>query len=169
MTDLTAAQRTELLRPRSEHVLLPFLTITHGAFVKPIRVVNDPVAFVRGGNLYHASAFNHRLITDRDGTPRSQLVVQNIDRQIGAALQATSEGAILALEVLSSADFDLSQDPRTEIGTATSYADFRQFEIVSVAVDVVQVEATIECRDFSQEPWPKTRATEAILPGLFAV
>lgn len=167
MTTLTTPQKAELLRPRSEHALIAFLTITHGALVAPIRVVNDPVGFVRGGDLYSAAAFDFRLITDREGTPRTQLVVQNIDRQIGAALQRTSEGAIIALELLSTEDFDLSQEPRAEIGTATPYGSFSQFEIVAVAVDVVQVEATIQCRDFSQEPWPKARATEAALPGLF--
>lgn len=165
---LTTAQKTELERVASPHAMLSFIRISHSALDDDIRIVNDVLSFVRGGEEWTAVAdLDPRLVSDSEGIPRTVLTVPNVDRRIGEALLATSERAIVSVEVLSSADFDLSVDPRTEVGTAAVYHAYYNFEIQDVSVDDMQVEATIILRDYSQEPWPFVVATEDRLPGLF--
>lgn len=166
---LTTAQKTELERVSSPHALLSFIRISHSSLTEDIRIVNDVLNFVRGGEEWTAiSDLDPRLVSDSDGIPRTVLSVPNVDRRIGEALLATSERARVSVEVLSSEDFDLSVDPRQEVGTAAVYHSYLDFELLDASVDDLQVEATIILRDYSQEPWPFVRATEDRLPGLFA-
>lgn len=162
-----SAQRADLLASHSPHALVAFLTIQHGSLGQPLRVVNDGAPYVYGGQRYGAASFGYRLVPDAEQAPRTVLQVQNIDGKIGQALRLTDKGARVELELLSTADFDLSVNPRTEIGTAEIYEYYRDFVIKSVTVDAVLVEGRLGSKEYTQEPWPKTRATQNSLPGLF--
>ena len=166
---LTDGQKTELMQPQSAHAILAFLSIEHSALVAPIRVVNDLRGYVRGGHEFKPCGFGYRLVTDQAQSPRAALTVANINGEIGKALEAAGNGGRIGLEILSTEDFDISQDPAPEIGVALANGGFQSFEIASVSVDVVQAEAVIACRDFSREPWPRVRGTQDRLPGLFFV
>jgi hypothetical protein len=93
--------------------------------------------------------------------------MQNIDRRIGQALRASDVRAKVRLELRSSADFDLSQDPRVETASTAPIYAFRHFELVNVEGDAAQLVGDVELADYSVEPWPNVRATQDRLPGLF--
>lgn len=163
-----AAARVELENPSSPNALLCFLTINHASLATPIRVVSDVFDYQRGGETYVGMPFGFRLLADNESPPRTELRMQNVDRVIGQALRSEWTGrASVAMELLSSADFDLSQVPRTEIGTAAVIYGFAHFWLVNVSANVAELTGEVILQDYSVEPWPYVRATEEHLPGLY--
>jgi len=161
------AARAALENPAAPDALLGFLTITHPSLAAPLRVVSDVMDYMQGGNTFIGIPFGYKLLTDNDAPPRSQLRLSNVDRKIGQALRALSGRATVQLQLMSSADFDLSQDPRTEIGTAAEIYGFRYFSLVNASVSATEVTGELILQDYSVEPWPNVRATQDRLPGLF--
>ncbi len=147
--------------------LIAFLTISHPGLVEPIRVVSDGFDYLLGGRLYAGVPFGYRLLTDSETGPRSQLVVQAVDRRVTRALLAAESRAKVTLELHSTAAFDLSQDPRVEIGTATRVYGWDTFDLVNVEGSPAEMSGDIERGDYTVEPWPSIRATQDRLPGLF--
>jgi len=147
--------------------LLAFLTIQHSGLAEPVRVVSDWADYIWDGHTYTGLIFGFELLTDTDEPPSARLRVQNVDRRIGKALEGATERAQLALSLLSSADFDLSVNPRTEIGTPAEVYAFRHFELTDVKANAIELTGKISLRDFAQEPWPRLRATQELLPGLY--
>lgn len=161
------AARAELEREQSPHALLGFMTITHPALAEPLRVVSDVMDYVFGGAHFIGMPFGFQLLTDSEAPPMTQLRLQNVDRRIGQALRAMTGRATVQLQLLSSADFDLTQDPRAEIGTAAEIYGFAHFTLRNVSVNAVEVTGEVILQDYSTEPWPHVRATQDRLPGLF--
>lgn len=161
------AARVELEDPSSPHALLCFLTISHAALAEPIRVVSDVMNYVLGGQVFVGMPFGFRLLTDGEASPRTQIKVQNVDRIIGQALRSMTGRAGVQLQLVSSADFDLGQDPRVEVGTAAEIYGFAHFSLVNVNADVSELTGEVILQDYSVEPWPNTRATEELFPGLY--
>lgn len=165
---LTDGQIDTLNDPYSPHVLLAFATIEHPALETPIRAVTDTVDYLRGGETYKACMFGYRLVTDAQGAPRTVMQVPNVMDEFGPALRQMDRRPQVTVEILSSEDFDLTASPRTEIGSPPVIYKMLRFEMASINVDAVLIEAQVVLREFSQEPFPRTRATQDRFPGLFA-
>lgn len=165
---LTDAQKAALRDPRSPEALIAFLTIRHPGLTAPLRLVRNTVDMVKGGATFTAAMFDYAVIPDSDRGPMTELRIPNVDRRIGAAVRQLTDRGNIAIEICSSADFDESVDPHTEIGTAAEIYSFAEFEVMSVTVTASDVTARVGLRDYSQEPWPYLRATENRFPGLFA-
>lgn len=161
------AQRLTLESENAPDALLAFLTIEHPALADPIRVVSDVMAYVVDGFRFEGIPFGIKQLTDNETGPRTQIVVQNLDRRIGEALRKSDVRATVRLDLRSSADFDLSVDPRTEVASTAPIYAFQYFELVNVEGDVAQLVGDVEMADYSVEPWPNVRATQDRLPGLF--
>ena len=164
---IPAAVRVGLEREASPDALLAFMTITHANLAEPIRVVSDVIDYVWDGATYTGLPFEVAAVTDEDGPPTTQIRVQNTDRRIGEAIRSTPERAMISLAVLSSADFDLTQEPRVALGTPATVYAFQYFELVDVSADVVEITARVFLRDYTQEQWPGISATQSRCPGLF--
>lgn len=167
MRALSADVRRGLETADSPDALLAFLTITHDNLADPIRVVSDVLDYVVGGVTWVGMPFGYRLLTDGDGGARTQLVMQAVDRRITQALIASRERAKVKLELRSSADFDLSVIPRVELVSNAPVYAFSGFELINVTGDALQIAGDVELADYSAEPWPRLRATQDLLPGLF--
>lgn len=163
---IDADVRAGLESPETPDALLAFLTITHPGLSEPIRVVSDVMDYTVDGQTFIGMPFDYQLLSDNESAPQTQIRMQNVDRRIGMALRQIKERARLRLEIRSSADFDLSQDPRTEIASSTIYA-FDQFELVDVSVDAAEITGRVMLRDYAQETWPGLRATQSRCPALF--
>jgi len=164
---IPAATRAQLERPETAIALLAFLTIRHSELDVPIRVVSDPVSYVWAGNTYEGIVFDFRPLTDNEAQPTTELRVPNVDRRIGQAVLDANDRPQIEMTILSSADFDLSVNPRTEIGTATPVYAYSHFELREVSVNPIELTGIVSLRDYSVEPWPGLSATESRLPGLF--
>lgn len=162
-----AAQRVVLEAEQSPHALLAFLTITHPGLDEPIRVVSDVMDYQVDGLLWSGRPFGHQLLTDGEGTARTQLVIQNVDRRIGAALRRATERAKLRLEIRSSGDFDLSVDPRVEVVANPPIYSFLDLYLINVQADALQIVGDVQGADYSVEPFPSVRATQDRFPGQF--
>lgn len=159
--------RRDLEAGSSANAYLGFLTITHPNLPEPIRLVSDVFDYVQGGDRYIGVPFDWSVVRDSEERPEARLTVANTDRRIGKAVQDSDERARIALKIHSSADFDLSVDPRQEIGEAATVYAYAHFELASVEADVLQVSGTVTVFDPSTEPWPTMRATQDRCPGLF--
>ena len=164
---IPTATRDELEVATSGAALIAFLTVTHPNLDQPIRVVSDPMDFVWAGVTYSGVVFSWRPLGDGEAAPVSEITLQNVDRRIGQALIETRQRAEVALSILSTADFDLSANPRTELGTPAEVYAFSRFEIDDVEANAVEIRARVMLRDYSQEPWPGIAATQSRLPGAF--
>jgi Domain of unknown function (DUF1833) len=151
----------------SGEVDLVFLTISHGDLSTPIRVVWDTKDFIYGGITFTGFPFDITLLTDEDSPPKAQLSIQNVDSRIGETVRGLTSAPRLKIELLSSTDFDLTVDPRTEIGSATAVYVADRLFLANVKVDIMIVQADIVGWDYVQRTWPGPRATQAIFPGLF--
>lgn len=165
--DVPLSVRREFEKQESGHVPLIFLTITHPQVQDAIRVVSDIKDYVFGGLTYVGFPFDILLPSDSDGPPTATLSIQNVDRVIGDTLRQVSDPARMSIVIVSSADFDLAVDPRTEIGTAPEMFRYDHGFLVDVEVDVLQVTGTIRGWDYRSELWPGLRATQDMCPGLF--
>lgn len=159
--------RNELEAASSSTALLCFVKIEHDDLDDDVRVVCDPLPYVWGGEQYEGVIFDFKILTDDDEFPFTELTLPNVDRRIGEAVRATKVRPRVGLYMLSAADFDLSQNPRTQIGTPVPVYSFEGFEISEVAVDVAEIRARVVMRDYSTEPFPGISATQSRFPGLF--
>ena len=159
--------KTALEAPDSVDALLAFLTITHPLLPDPIRVVSDVIDYVVDGQTFKGLPFEFGILSDNEGPPMTELRVQNVDRKIGQALLVLNDRAKVALEIRSSADFDLSLDPREELPGGAPLYQFAEFDLIDVTATVADITGRIMLRDFSQEPWPGQRCTQSRFPGLF--
>lgn len=162
-----AAPMAVLERQDAPDALLAFLAITHESLSEPVRVVSDVMDYVVGGQTWTGLPFDYQMLSDDEGPPTSQLRMQNVDRRIGQALRRVNSRAQLTLTIRSSADFNLSVDPRTEAVANPAVYEFRQFDLVDVTVNAVEITGRIMLRDYAQEPFPGLRATQSRVPGLF--
>lgn len=174
MTERALASRhaVDIDRTDSPHALLWFLTITHPNLNPPVRVVADWFDYEIDGHLYQRAPFRLQPLTDNDQAASAELVVQNIDRRIGEALEndIADERAIISARAYSSADFDLSVEPRVPLDPndlPTLYG-FDFLELADVQGDVLELVGRVTRVDIAQEEWPYFRATQDRFPGLFA-
>jgi len=165
---LANAMRDDLETPDGADALIAFLRIEHPALSDDIRLVSDVFDYSWNGELWTGLPFDFVLLNDDDEMPQTGLSIPNVDRRIGIAIRALDVRPKCSLSLLSSADFDLNEDPRTAPGATTTIYSFTQFDLLSVKGDAASVVGRVILRDYGQEPWPGLRATASRCPGLFA-
>lgn len=148
--------------------LLTFAEITHPALSAPIRVVADVLPYSWQGSEWYPVMFEFEAVTDNDKPPEARITLPAIDQTIAEALIALPERARISVWVLTSADFDLTTEPREPIGGPVPLMELLNFDLMDVQGDVSTASGRLMLRDYSQEPWPGIRATESRCPGLFA-
>lgn len=164
---IDADVKAGLEAPESVDALLAFLTITHPALTAPIRVVSDVMDYDVAGLTFLGLPFEFGILTDTEGPPMTELRMQNVDQRIGQALLGLNDRAKVTLQIRTSADFDLSHDPRTEIPGGSVLYEFVDFDLIDVTVTASEISGRVMLRDYSQEPWPGQRCTQTRMPGLF--
>lgn len=164
---IDAGVRAGLEAFETPDALLVFLTITHPGLSDPIRVVSDVMDYLVDGQTFIGMPFDYALLTDDEAAPQAELRMQNVDRRIGMALRQIKDRAKVKLEIRSSAEFDLSQDPRTEVSSGATIYAFEQFDLMDITVNAVEITGRVMLRDYTQEGFPGIRATQSRCPGLF--
>jgi len=164
---ITGPVRVAIEDPAARHALIAFAEISHPELASPIRVASDVVDYMRDGFLWRGVPFGYKLVRDGDGNPTSRMRIDNIDRTIGPALRVFRGRPTVRLEICSSADFDLGVIPREPLGAVTPIMGFRDFHLVNISVDALEITADVILQDYAQEPFPSFRATQDRTPGLF--
>jgi len=163
--NIPAAVQSDLEQQHGEHAILAFMEIEHPGLDDTIRIVSDVMDYEWSGNTWAGVVFEFRTVQDDDQPPETQLVVQNVDRRIGEAILSMRERAQVSLYVLSSADFDLTKDPREPHGTPATIYNFSRFDLVNIEGNAIQISGRVMLRDYSQSPWPGVVATQSRAPA----
>lgn len=78
------------------HGFLELMVIDHASFASPVRIVNDTRDWTIGGNTYVALPFGIKLPTQaQQETPRAQIRIDNVGRELTAAIEGLPVGASL--------------------------------------------------------------------------
>jgi hypothetical protein len=165
--NVPASVMAGLQRPASPDALIWFMQIDHPSLKDPIRVVADVFDYLIDGVLWQKIVFEAQALSDGDGMPTAQLRMPNVDRVIGQALRNANMPARVRGFVYSTADFDLSVDPREPIGTPALIYQFSEMRLVDVQVTPAEITGRLRMHDYSVYPYPGTRATQDRFPGLF--
>lgn len=163
----TSAQTAELNRETSADALISFVVISHPGLPGGIlRYCTEPLPFIWGGETFQPlGRVELPLADDAEDAARLRVVVPNIDKDVGQTLRRIGTRMTVEHHILSSADFDLTANPRTEIGTATPFYSMTEFETVDASFDAVTAEVSLVLRDYSQAQYG-LYATQTLLPGV---
>lgn len=166
---ISQAFRRSVESRASGDVDLVFATISHPLLLEPVRVVWDTKDYLQGGKLFTGFPFEFQILSDDETPPKAQIVFQNVDQIVGETIRGLRTAPRLKIEIISSADFDLTLDPREPLpspGAIPQYVADKLF-LTNVKVDVLTVSAEIVGWDYLQRVWPGVRATQDLLPALF--
>lgn len=175
MRTISSATRERLNSPASDYAALFFVTLEHDDLADPIRVVSDFQAMnyerVIDGSTetWIGFPFQISIMTDEDDPPTSKVTFQNVDRAIGQAIQSLATPPTVKIEVITTDQFDLTVNPRTELGTTEVLVSASGLLLRNVKVDAITIEADLGSWDFRQEPYPWQTATQDAFPGLFVL
>jgi len=160
--------RESLERSSSGDAMLIFVAVTHPDLPDVIRLVTDGADYMRAA-LWHKSWFELDLLADDERPPVARFRFPNVDRAAITMLARVSNPARVSFEVISSAWFDITAEPRTvKPGLTVEPAyEARHLYLTDISADQVQVEGTLRSWDYRQEAWPGLRATESLLPGVY--
>lgn len=150
----------------ADEVDLIFLIISHPS-ITPIRLVNDTVDYIYGPDNYIGFPFEIEILSDDETPPTAKLAIQNVDPRIGDSVRTLMTPPTLTIGLFSSADFDLTQNPRTAFGTPTLVYLASNLFLINVSVDIMTISGQIVGWDYQQRVWPAERGTAANFPGLF--
>jgi len=169
MRNITLSFRQSAEANFADEVDLCFLTISHPTLIDPIRIVWDTKDFIYGGKTFIGFPFDITILSDDEQPPQAKLTIQNVSPKIGDGLRSLRSPLRLKIELLSSSDFVMTNDPRTEVGSPTPtvvYSADKLF-LTNVSVNVLEITATIQGWDYLQRVWPGQRAQQSNFPGLF--
>jgi hypothetical protein len=178
MRVLPILSRRLLEQSSSGEPILVFVTVTHPDLDTPIRLVVDGADYVVNGDTWNQSFFELDLLTDTEQPPSARFRFPNVDREAISLLRRVSGPCRVEFALLPASYFDLTVEPRTVLPLHTVIWDrapagslvYRASSLflTEITADQVQVEGTLRSWDYRQESWPDKRATQALLPGVFA-
>lgn len=149
----------------TSEVFITLVTITHPDFADDIRIASDPfellpVAGVKGvvsrGDEYIFLPFNISLPAQDDtGIARANISIDNISREIVAAVRTASSALTITIEIVLSSDVD---SPEVTV---------QDFRLDRVTYDAFTISGDISVEYFDLEPFPSGRFNPSDFPGLF--
>lgn len=141
----------------TEQAFVILMTITHPMLDDPIRVTNNAVDLISGGNTYIAYPFMVSLPNEQeDQIPSVRLTIDNVSRNLTEAVESISSAATVAFSVVRAAEADV-----IEAGPWT-------FKLRNVTYDAFSLEGTIDSEDILNEPFPAPIYNPETTPGLFS-
>lgn len=155
---LSTTAREAINAEETGEVFLILLTVGADLLDPPIRVVQNTEDIVSRGNTYIGMGFEIDLpVDDEEQVTDVQLSIQNVDRQIVAAIREVSEPVDIVMEVI------VASDPDT--------VEAGPFEFVVTAADydaeLVRARVSDPYEELNQE-FPSGAFTPSLFPGLFS-
>lgn len=182
MRAISTAYRNAIEASSSDEVTLVFLTVTHDDLATPVRLVSEDensvshhggeiINYNKGGNLFLGCPFALELLTDDERPPRGRITMADPERRIGLYLLPLVDSPRIKIELVALSDYVEgvydSNNARSPSGTPTVQYTADHLFLRNVSGDALVIEAEIASYDMVGEPWPSTRATQDLLPGLF--
>jgi hypothetical protein len=143
-----------VLRINSDEVVSTLLTISGDGF-STFYVCDNSADVVSNGQTFTAYPFEIELPGDREDASLCRLRIANVSREIGQALEAATGQITVKVQLVMASTPDVIEK------------EFAGFDLRRSSRDVITVEGELQMAQFTNEPWPKIRATVGRLPGLF--
>lgn len=145
-----------LLAPQTQEAFLVLLTIDHDDLSVPVQVTSDAVETTSLGRIFVPFPFEIVLPDQRENqSPRARLRLDNISREIVAAIRSISTSPAVLIEIARAADPD------------TIEASFPDFRFTNIVYDALTVEGDLSVENFTAEPYPARVFSPADFPGIF--
>lgn len=162
---LSPSALSSVFAQQTENAFILLLTIDHPTYAEPIRICSDPyevlpMAGVRGiisrGIEYVFLPFEFQLPNSDDtGLSRARLSIDNVDRQIVAAVRTADSAISIGMEIVTSRDPDVVE------------VSMQGFKLDNIEYNAMRVNGDISMEYFDLEPFPAGRFTPSDFPGLF--
>ncbi len=154
--NITAQTRAALYAPETDDVFVILLTLHHPAMEVPLRVCSGGQEVASRGETFVAFPFALTLPEDEDGrAPRARLSIDNVDRQIVAAVRALTSSPQVLIEIIRAAAPDVVE------------ARFEDFRFTNITYDSRAVTGDLTVEDFTAEPYPAASFSPSLFPGIF--
>ena len=153
--EVSAAVRTSAQSTNLGDSFIELVTISHEGIGDDIRVANNTENITSNGLVYIGYPFEVALPDDIDKPPVGKLRIQNIDREIGAALNRISTPPRVRVQVVVAS---------TPNDIAVNYNFFFLQEITG---NVIDISGDLRSYDFSTEAYPAKRGVQSLFPNIF--
>jgi hypothetical protein len=154
---VSASTRTQLQATSDPHGVLELLQIDHASFASPVLIVNDTRDWTIGADTYVALPFACKLPNDARGeNPRAQLQIDNVGRELTAAIEGLPVGA----ELLGTFKLVSRATP-----TVVDYQFIAQLSGISITPTAVT--CTMGADDTMRQTAVRVRFDPQNTPGLF--
>lgn len=154
--NITTTTRQAIYGAETGEAFVILLTLSHENLAAPIRISSDGVDTESRGEVFVAYPFDLTLPDDEESrSSRARLVIDNVDRQIIAALRGLSSAPVLTMEIVRGAAPDVVE------------AVFSDFRLINVTYDSQVIEADMGIEDFTAEPYPAASFSPSLFPGMF--
>lgn len=151
---LTARQA--LFAQETGEAFLILLTIDHASLAQVIRVTSDQVTTVSRGQEFVPFAFDLTLPDDAENaSPSARLRIDNVDRQIIAAIRRIESAPSVLMEIVRAQEPDMVE------------AAFPDFKLTDISYDSQVVEGNLTIEDFTAEPFPAGTFSPGLFPGVY--
>lgn len=162
---LSNAAKAAIFAQSTDRAFIVLITINHSTFTQPIRVASDPKELLPDSGLRGVVSRGMEFVfmpfsinlpaQDDTGVAKASISVDNINREIVAAVRRASSALSITIEIV----LDSSPD--------TLEASMEDFRLERVTYDAMTVSGDISLEYFDLEPFPSRRFTPSDFPGLF--
>lgn len=148
----------------TDEVFIFLVTISHDDLAQPIYITNDTLdelsngqrGVISNGIEFIYIPFQFVLPSlEKDSIPRAKISIDNITREIVAAVINIKDPPEIRIQIALSSDPDYIE------------YDLQGFKIATVTWDAITVEGELTVEQFFGEPYPAVRFTPSRFPGLF--
>lgn len=161
MTSRPISELMDITSRGSIHVPLVFLRMTHPRLPGPVRVVRDAprIGYVWGGEIWTAIPFGFTIMADNDTVPEVRLTLPNVTSRYLTAFENVIDPPRIETWLISSANFDLTVNPRTEIGTAHVEWSHPALDLIDTQFNANVLTGRVVMPDLDTESVPPIRVT----------
>ena len=155
---MTPAQFKQMQRTADSAGLLALLELRHITWTQPVRINSDTRQWTSNGAIYAPAGFSFKLPDQADNhSAPTNLVMNNVGREIVAALESLPPGAIIEASLV----ITTRADPNMPIQTIES-------DMIAAQCTTTQVQATLSSVNRGGRSVVRLRFDPQISPGVFS-
>lgn len=140
----------------TDEVWITLITITHASLEDPLRFNDAGVEVVSNGETFFPFPFTLPLPSEsEDMVKHAKIVIDNVDRQVMAAVRALRPAPDIQIQIVLASDFDHVE------------MELPPIPLRGLHADTFSIEGTIADVDLGAEPFSGHKITPASFPGMF--
>ncbi len=151
---VSPAYKAAFYAPETDEVTLFLVTLEHAALTETVYVVGDPQPLTHLGQLYRPAGFGLQLPEETDGPALAQVVLENISRDLVAALRLAEGAPRVSIKEVLASDPDVVED------------EWPDFDLIDATYDAAQIVGSLAYPDLAQMPFGG-QFLPSQWPGLF--